>query len=115
LKGRTHLLAVGAIAMRRILVNHAISAKREKRGGCAAKLTLREDLISTETDIDVLALDAALRELAKLNERHAKLVELRFFMGLNTEEVAAVLGVSKSTVEKDWRFCSAWLKNALER
>ena len=112
-KNRSHLLAVGAIAMRRILVNHAIAAKRQKRGGVAAKITLHEDLIGTERDVDVLAVDEALHDLAKLNERHAKLVELRFFGGLSVPEVAGVLGVSVSTVEKDWRFCSAWLKNAL--
>jgi RNA polymerase sigma-70 factor, ECF subfamily len=113
-KNRTHLLAVGAIAMRRILVNHAVAAKRQKRGGVAARVTLHEDLICTERDLDVLAIDQALRDLAKLNNRHARLVELRFFGGLSVPEVASVLNVSVSTVEKDWRFCSAWLKNALQ-
>jgi RNA polymerase sigma factor (TIGR02999 family) len=112
-KNRSHLLAVGAIAMRRILVNHAIAAKRGKRGGGAARVTLSENLIGAEQNLDVLAVDQAIDALAKLNERHAKLVELRFFGGLNVPEVASVLGLSVSTVEKDWRFCSAWLKNAL--
>ncbi len=112
-KNRSHLLAVGAIAMRRILVNHAIAAKRGKRGGAAARVTLSDDLFGSEQNLDVLAVDEAIAALAKLNERHAKLVELRFFGGLNVPEVAGVLGVSVSTVEKDWRFCSAWLKNAL--
>lgn len=112
-RDRSHLLAVGAIAMRRILVNHALAAKRQKRGGAAAKVTLHEDLIGAECDLDVLAVDQALHDLAKLDERHAKVVELRFFGGLSVPEVAEVLGVSASTVEKDWRFCSAWLKNAL--
>ncbi|HEX4168271.1 MAG TPA: ECF-type sigma factor [Bryobacteraceae bacterium] len=112
-KNRSHLLAIGAIAMRRILVNHAIAAKRDKRGGAAARVTLTEDLIGPEQKLDVLAVDQAVDALAKLNQRHAKLVELRFFGGLSVPEVATVLGVSVSTVEKDWRFCSAWLKNAL--
>lgn len=112
-KSRSHLLAIGAIAMRRILVNHAVAAKRDKRGGGAARVTLTEDLIGAEQNLDVLAVDEAIAALAKLNQRHAKLVELRFFGGLNVSEVAGVLGVSVSTVEKDWRFCSAWLKNAL--
>jgi RNA polymerase sigma factor (TIGR02999 family) len=112
-KNRSHLLAVGAIAMRRILVNHAIAAKRDRRGGAAVKVTLSEDLIGAEQNLDVLAVDQAIDALAKLDERHAKLVELRFFGGLSVPEVAGVLGVSVSTVEKDWRFCSAWLKNAL--
>ncbi len=112
-KNRSHLLAVGAIAMRRILVNHAIAAKRFKRGGAAARVTLSEDLIGTEQNLDVLAVDQAINAIGKLNERHAKLVELRFFGGLSIPEVASALGLSVSTVEKDWRFCSAWLKNAL--
>jgi RNA polymerase sigma-70 factor (ECF subfamily) len=112
-KNRSHLLAVGAVAMRRILVNHAIAAKRHKRGGAAARVTLSEDLIGAEQNLDVLAVDQAIDALAKLDDRHAKLVELRFFGGLSVPEVAGVLGVSVSTIEKDWRFCSAWLKNAL--
>lgn len=112
-KNRSHLLAVGAIAMRRILVNHAIAAKREKRGGAAARVTLSEDLVGAGQNLDVLAVDQAIDALAKLDQRHAKLVELRFFGGLSVPEVASVLGLSVSTIEKDWRFCSAWLKNAL--
>jgi len=112
-KNRSHLLAVGGIAMRRVLVDYAVAAKRDKRGGLAARVTLSEDLIGAEQNLDVLAVDEAIAALAKVNERHAKLVELRFFGGLNVPEVAGVLGVSVSTVEKDWRFCSAWLKNTL--
>ncbi len=112
-QNRDHLFAVGAIAMRRILVNHAIAAKRHKRGGGALKITLQDDMISLGRDEDVLAIDEALKTLAKLNQRHAKLVELRFFGGLSVPAAARVLGVSASTLEKDWRFCSAWLKQAL--
>jgi RNA polymerase sigma-70 factor, ECF subfamily len=112
-KNRSHLLAVGAVAMRRILVNHVIAARRHKRGGAAARVTLSENLIGARQNLDVLAVDQAISALAKLHERHAKVVELRFFGGLSVPEVARVLGVSVSTIEKDWRFCSAWLKNAL--
>jgi RNA polymerase sigma-70 factor (ECF subfamily) len=112
-KNRSHVFAVGAIAMRRVLVNHAIAAGRQKRGGSAARVTFQEDLICTGRDVDVLAVNQALHDLAKLSERHAKLVELRIFGGLSVSEVAGILRVSVSTVEKDWRFCSAWLKNAL--
>lgn len=112
-KNRSHVLAVGAIAMRRILVNHAIAAGREKRGGSASRVTFHEDLICADHEMDVLAVNQALYDLAKLNARHAKLVELRIFGGLSVSEVAGILHVSVSTVEKDWRFCSAWLKNAL--
>lgn len=112
-KNRSHFFAVGALAMRRILVNHAIAAKRLKRGGAAIKVELQEGLISTRREEDVLAIDHALLELAKLNQRHAKIVEMRFFGGLTVPETAEALGVSTSTVEKDWRFLSAWLRNAL--
>jgi RNA polymerase sigma-70 factor, ECF subfamily len=113
-KGRTHFFAVGAMAMRRILVNRAIGAKRLRRGGGQiVKIDMSEGMLSTEREEDVLAVDEALKDLAKLNERHAKIVELRFFGGLTVAEIADTLGVSPSTIEKDLRFSSAWLKNAL--
>lgn len=112
-KNRSHVLAVGALAMRRVLVNHAIAARREKRGGAAVRVTFDENLFCAAQDLEALTVDEALHNLAKLNGRHAKLVELRIFGGLSVPEVAEVLQVSVSTVEKDWRFCSAWLKNAL--
>lgn len=113
-KGRTHFFAVGAMAMRRILVNRAVAAKRLRRGGGQfVKVDLSQVLLSTEREEDVLAVDEALKELARLNERHAKVVELRFFGGLTVPEIAETLHVSTSTVEKDLRFSSAWLKSAL--
>jgi RNA polymerase sigma-70 factor, ECF subfamily len=113
-KGRTHFFAVGAMVMRRILVNRAIAAKRLRRGGGQiVKVDLCEGLLSTQREEDVLAVDEALKDLAKLNERHAKIIELRFFGGLTVNEIAGTLNVSTSTVEKDLRFSSAWLKNAL--
>ena len=112
-KSRTHFFAVGAMAMRRILVNRALAARREKRGGPAIKVEISDNLLSTERDDDVLAVDEALNDLAKVNERHAKIVELRFFGGLTVPEIAETLGVSTSTVEKDLRFSNAWLKSAL--
>lgn len=114
-KDRSHFLAVGATAMRRILVNHAVAKKRDKRGGDAPKVQLDEGLaMSRHRDEDVLAIDEALKDLAKLNERHAKLVELRFFGGLTVEETAEVLGVSPRTIKADWRLCRAWLRQQLE-
>jgi RNA polymerase sigma-70 factor, ECF subfamily len=113
-KGRTHFFAVGAMAMRRILVDRAIAAKRLRRGGGQiVKVDVCEALLSTEREEDVLAVDEALKDLAKVNERHARIVELRFFGGLTVAEIADTLGVSASTVEKDLRFSSAWLKSAL--
>jgi RNA polymerase sigma-70 factor (ECF subfamily) len=112
-KNSSHVLAIGAMAMRRVLVNHAVAAGRQKRGGSFARITLHENLTCPGRDLDALAVEDALRDLAKLNARHAKVVELRLFGGLSVSEVAEFLHVSVSTVEKDWRFCSAWLKTAL--
>jgi RNA polymerase sigma factor (TIGR02999 family) len=94
-RGRTHFIAVGAQAMRRILVDHARGKQREKRGGGRRRLPLDEDLrLSTERDEDIIALDEALQKLSQLDERQAKIVELRFFGGLTVQETAEVLGVS---------------------
>ena len=109
-QGRTHFFAVGAQAMRRILVDHARRRQRLKHGGQRARVTLDEGVALTpDRDQDVLALDEALVKLAKLDERQAKVVELRFFAGLTVDEVADVLDVSKRTVEVDWTMARAWL------
>lgn len=113
-KNRSHFFAVGATAMRRILVNHAVAKKREKHGGAAPRVLLEEGLLSTERDEDVLAIDDALNDLAKLNTRHAKIVEYRFFGGLLVEEIATVMGVSDRTIRTEWRLCRAWLRQRLE-
>jgi RNA polymerase sigma factor (TIGR02999 family) len=113
-RDRSHFFAVGAQAMRRILVNHAKGRAREKRGGGRQKLPLDEALtISLEDDDEILALDEALEKLAALDARQAKIVELRFFGGLKVEETAAVLGVSQRTVEREWAACRAWLRREL--
>ena len=113
-QGKSHFFAVAAQAMRRILVDHARSRQREKRGGGRARVILDEAVaLSPQKDEDVLALDEALERLAKLDPRQAKVVELRFFGGLNVEEVAEALGVSKRTVEGDWTFARAWLSREL--
>jgi RNA polymerase sigma factor (TIGR02999 family) len=111
---RSHFFAVGAQAMRRILVNHAKSHGRVKRGGGKRKLSLDEALtVSLDDDEEILALDEALEKLASVDERQARIVELRFFGGLNIEETAAVLGVSKRTIEREWTACRAWLRREL--
>jgi RNA polymerase sigma-70 factor (ECF subfamily) len=112
-KNRSHFFAVGALAMRRILVNRAVASGRQKRDGRLIKVELDENLIAADCAEDVLAVDQALRDLERANPRHARIVELRFFAGLTVPEIAEALGVSASTIEKDWRFCSAWLKHAL--
>jgi len=113
-RGRSHFFAVGAQAMRRILVNHAKSRGRIKRGGKLHKLSLDDALtVSLDEDDDVLALDEALEKLAAVDERQARIVELRFFGGLSVEETAEALGLSKRTVEREWTACRAWLRREL--
>ena len=113
-QGRTHFFAVAAQAMRRILIDHARRHKRQKRGGARQRITLDDAVaISPQRDEDLIALDEALKNLAKADPRQAKIVELRFFGGLTVEEAAKVLGVSKRTVEGDWTFAKAWLKREL--
>lgn len=113
-QGRSHFLAVGAQAMRRFLVDYARTKKRAKRGGGLRRIELNEgQVFSTGCSEDVLALDAALQELAQLNTRHARIVELRFFSGMSMDEIAEVLGISKRTVERDWTMVRAWLRQRL--
>jgi RNA polymerase sigma factor (TIGR02999 family) len=115
-QGRSHFFAVAAQAMRRILVDHARSRQRDKRGGGRARVVLDEAVaLSPQKDEDVLALDEALERLAAVDPRQAKVVELRFFGGLSVEEVAEALGVSKRTVEGDWTFARAWLSRELRK
>ena len=115
-KGRSHFFAVGAQAMRRILVNHAKSRGRIKRGGNLERFTLDDALtLSMDDDEDILALDEALEKLAKVDERQAKIVELRFFGGLSVEETAEVLQVSQRTVLREWSFAQTWLFHELSK
>lgn len=113
-QGRAHFFAVASRIMRRLLVDHARARLRDKRGGGAERISLDEGLgLTIERDADVIALHDALEELAATDPRQAEIVELRFFGGLSVEEVAAVLGVSKRTVEGEWTMSKAWLRRAL--
>jgi RNA polymerase sigma factor (TIGR02999 family) len=115
-EGRRHFFALAAKVMRQILVDHARSGKREKRGGGEAALPLDEALAAVAVErLDLLDLNSALEELAALDERQARVVELRFFGGLEAEEAADVLGVSLSTIEREWRAARAWLYQRLAR
>lgn len=107
---RTHFFAVSAQMMRRILVDAARARGRVKRGGDVAKVNLEEvpDL-SSERGREVVAVDEALRELAKFDARKAQVIELRFFGGLSVDETAEVLKVSPQTVMRDWRLGRSWL------
>ncbi|EYF05149.1 ECF-type sigma factor [Chondromyces apiculatus] len=113
-QGRAHFFAVASQMMRRILVDHARTRLADKRGAGVTRVPLDNALgLSVERDPDVLALDDALQELAALNPRHAEIVSMRFFGGLSVEEVAAVLGVPKRTLEAEWSLIKAWLRRAL--
>lgn len=112
--GRAHFFAVASTLMRRILVDHARAHLRDKRGGGADRISIEEGLgLSVGQDMDVLAVDRALEKLAELDARQAEIVTLRFFGGLSVEEVAAVLGISKRTVEAEWTMIRAWLRREL--
>jgi len=113
-RDRAHFFAAAAQAIRRILIDHARKQGRRKRGGGAQRLPLDSVvLVAPEQDFDVLALDAALTELAREHPRQARVVELRFYGGLTLEETAEVLGVVARTVERDWQFARAWLYRKL--
>ncbi len=114
-KGRTHFYAVGAEAMRRILIDHARAKGRAKRGGEWQRVDLGEAETPQDLqDIDLEALLDALETLATLDAQQARIVELRFFGGMTVEQVAHVLGVSKRKVEGAWTHPKAWLRDALD-
>jgi RNA polymerase sigma-70 factor (ECF subfamily) len=114
-QNRAHFFAVAARAMRRILVSYARSQRSEKRGGGVLKMELDETaLVSPEESKEILALHEALEQLATLDSRKAQVVELKYFGGLNYEEMADVLKISPVTVRRDWRFARAWLYTELQ-
>ena len=113
-QNRSHFFAVSAQIMRRILVDFARARWNLKRGGGARQVSLDEGLVvSPERGADLLALDEALEKLAVLNARQSRVVELRYFGGLNEEEVAEVIKVSPRTVRNDWSLARAWLYREL--
>ncbi len=113
-RDRAHFFAISANLMRRILVDFARSRGYRKRGGNVKKISLDEGLyISPAPDPDLVKLDDALNALAQLDPRKARVVELRFFGGLDSDETAAVLDVSRDTVKRDWRMAKAWLLSEL--
>jgi len=115
-QNRAHFFAVAAQLMRRILVDFARNRKYQKRGGNLNRVTLDDALgLASEPGADIVALDDALQELAKIDPRKAKVVELRFFGGLSVEETAEVLAVSADTVGRYWNTAKAWLRRELQR
>jgi len=114
-QNRAHFFAIAAQLMRRILVDFARHRGYRKRGGDWRRVTLAEGLgIPAGIDPDIVAVDTALEGLAKLDPRKARVVELRFFGGLNQEETAEALQVSTDTVGRDWRAAKAWLARELK-
>lgn len=111
---RAHFFAAASRVMRRMLVDHARARGRQKRGGGRARVTLQaDDAVTPPPDLDILALDQAMEVLAAEDPRKARAVELRYFGGLNLEEIAEVTDVSIATVHRDLRMATAWLMTRL--
>src|SRR5947209_7094423 len=114
-QSRAHFFAVAARAMRQILVSYARSNRAQKRGGGGVRVELDEAaLVSPEESQEIVDLHEALERLATLDSRKAQVVELKYFGGLNYEEMAEVLKISPVTVRRDWRFAKAWLYTELQ-
>lgn len=114
-RNRAQFLGVAAHMMRRILVNHARDRGAAKRPGSRERVSLSlVEISSGAPEVDMVVLQDALERLARLDDRKAKVVELRFFGGLTMDEIAEVLAVSRATVEREWSFARAWLYDAIE-
>ncbi|MDQ3042226.1 MAG: sigma-70 family RNA polymerase sigma factor [Acidobacteriota bacterium] len=116
-ESRTHFFAIAAQAMRRILVDYAKAKHRAKRGGGDIQITFDEAVFVTtdEKSIDLIALDEALNRLAIKDKQQARVVELRYFSGLNLEETAKVLEISRITAARDWAMAKAWIRRELTK
>jgi RNA polymerase sigma factor (TIGR02999 family) len=115
-QNRAHFFAASAKVMRQILVDFARSRHSGKRGGKARQVSLHEaQFLANEVGIDLIALNEAMDALAALDQRKSRVVEMRFFGGLSTEEIAEVLKVSPNTVLSDWSFAKAWLCRELRK
>jgi len=114
-RDRAHFFAVAAQAIRRILIDHARTRNRRKRMGTRTRIPFTNTLpVFEEASDDLIALDEALLKLASQAPRKAQVVEMRFFGGLTTEEVAAVLGINARSAERDWQYARAWLFRELD-
>ena len=114
-RDRAHFFAISANLMRRILIDFARSYGYQKRGGDVNKVSFSEDLLASDTpDPDLVKLDDALNDLARFDSRKEKVVELKFFGGLDLDETAEVLKVSRETVKRDWRMAKVWLLRELK-
>ncbi len=113
-QNRAHFFGVAARLMRRILVDHARGHARTKRGGGAVRVSLSEAASGARQAAELVALDDALTGLAEVDPRKSRIIEMKFFGGLTTEEVAEALGVAPRTVEREWRKARAWLRRAID-
>jgi len=112
---RTHFMAIASIAMRRVLVDHARARAAQKRGGGVTHVSVGPaSAITEDRTEDVLAVDAALTKLAKVDPQAERVVEMRFYAGMTEEEIAEVLNVSDRSVRKQWSFARAWLRRELQ-
>ena len=115
-QNRAHFFGVAARLMRQILVEYARGHQASKRGGDACKVALDEGaLVPQKTDVDVILLDDALQDLAKLDEQQSRIVELRFFAGLSIEDTSEVMGISPATVSREWTTARIWLHREISR
>lgn len=116
-KNRGHFFAIAAQVMRRILVDHAKNRHRDKRGGPDEDVSLKDSILAApgEREVDIIALDEALRRLASLDPEKERLVELRYFVGLSLEEAADILEISRATATREWKLAKTWLFRELTR
>ena len=118
IRNRAHFVAIAAISMRRLLVERARARRASKRGGPRVQVTLDETLLAGPAAgpdaVDLVALDAALSQLAELDPQQVRIVELRYFGGLSVDETADALGVSPATVKRHWTIAKAWLLRQLQ-
>jgi len=114
---REHFYAIASQVMRRILVDHAKTRHRQKRGGSSENLPLEEALLAgaDATNVDLIALDEALSRLAKIDPEQERLVELRYFGGLSLDDAAKTLGISRATAAREWQVAKAWLHREMTR
>ena len=115
-QNRAHFFSVAAQIMRQILVDHARNRRASKRGGNVCKLALDDAAEQPQQrDFDIIALDDALKTLAEMDPQQSRVVELKFFAGLSIEDTSEVLGISPSTVKRDWNTARVWLYRELDR
>ncbi|HMK21794.1 MAG TPA: sigma-70 family RNA polymerase sigma factor [Terriglobales bacterium] len=115
-QNRAHFFGVAARLMRQILVEYARGHQAAKRGGDVCKVTLDEgSLVPQKSDVDVILLDDALQDLAKLDEQQSRIVELRFFAGLSIDDTSEILGISPATVAREWTTARIWLHREISR